>query len=151
MCHTKYSVKAIKPKNRNNKVYHITLQWKVEVMRELNETALVLLEFYYTKIGQEFNMLNDSGIAETLGWKVTKVRDTRQRLTKHGYFSSSRYRNSDGDVLYSFKLGKDEWLNESAKDTQSRVKYGNDVAIVSNDVAVSNSDKMKRNLSRSGR
>ncbi len=119
MCITKYSIKPIKPKNRRHQVYYLEMKWKVEVMKEINESALVLLEYYYSKSGaKNFDYNSDESVAKALGWKTTKVRDNRLRLQSHDFYKQTRYSSSDGDVIYEIKLGHDRWLPKTKANTE---------------------------------
>jgi len=113
-----YNINAIKSKGgKKVTTYYLGLEQKVEVMTVLNESALVLLEFYYSKIGSNhFEWNKDESTSKALNWKVTKVRDLRQKLQKEGYYTKERYVNNGGKALYDIKLGKEEWAGKTQED-----------------------------------
>ena len=56
---------------------------------------------------------DDERVAKTLNWKTTKVRDTRQKLQRAGYFRMKKYKSGDGDMIYKAYLGKESWLKKN--------------------------------------
>jgi len=85
------------------------MNWKQkkEVIKDTNEIGLVLLDFYYSKIGADYDYKDDR-VAKALDWKVTKVRDNRLKLEKAGYFKQVITKNST-TIVYNTILGHTRW------------------------------------------
>ena len=59
---------------------------QIEIIKELNETALYLFQYYVSVISNPvIDLLDDKRVAKTIGWTARKVRDTRLKLTKANY------------------------------------------------------------------
>jgi len=81
---------------------------KKEVIKDINEVALVLLEFYYSKAGMTDYEYSDKQVARALDWSVSKVRDYRLKLEKANYFKKTVVR-SRTDTSTIVLLGHSRW------------------------------------------
>ena len=88
----------------------MTWTQKKEVVADINEIALMLLEFYYSKAGFDYEF-EDAQVAKALDWTVKKVSDNRRRLEKAGYFKKEITRNSKSSTL-NVLIGKESWNNK---------------------------------------
>ena len=102
-------------------------QLKIEIVKELNEAALYLFEYYVSAITNPvIDLLDDSRVAKTIGWTTRKVQTTRLKLSKSEflYFHSVASNN----VTYNtWVITKDEVklfksYNNSLKDIPIKVE-----------------------------
>ncbi len=104
-----YSTRTLDKNKREPRYNYMTWKQKLEVIEDINEVALVLLEFYYSKTGYEKYEYSDEQVAHALNWTVRKTRDYRLRLEKAGYFSQAKGSNSKGDTFLYTSLGHRRW------------------------------------------
>ena len=86
----------------------MTWTQKKEVMADINEAALVLLEFYYSKSNLPDYDYKDERVSKALDWTITKVRDNRIKLEKKEYFKKVVIRGRV-DTQTRFTLGHERW------------------------------------------
>jgi len=109
MLESYYNTKTLDYNRREPRSNYMTWNQKKEVMKDINANALVLLEFYYSKSGYEYDY-SDERVANALDWSATKVRDYRLKLEKHGYFKQTIIKNSKA-ISYNTTLGHERWGN----------------------------------------
>jgi hypothetical protein len=95
---------------------------KVQIVKELNESALYLFEYYVSAISSPvIDLLDDKVVGRTIGWTTRKTKDMRLRLAKAGYilFHSTV---KDNVIYNTWIITKDEVeafkeRNNALKDT----------------------------------
>lgn len=103
-----YTTVTIKPKRA--KTMYLSLSEKREIIKDLNETALVLYEYFIGSSKSPAFNPSDKAICYALGWKITKARDTRLLIQKNNYLKIEKYKNGN-KKLYRVYLGKENVLN----------------------------------------
>ena len=81
---------------------YLTWKQKKEVMTDINEVALVLLEFYISKLGTSDYSYADDVVAKALEWTERKVGENRRKLTKYKYFRQEVTKNNTTTHVETF-------------------------------------------------
>lgn len=97
-------------KNRDRSMY-IPKDERIQVMRDVGDSALILYEFYVTRATRDGYQFTDSDAAENLGWTERKVQKMRLKLTQSHYFYQVGGRLNDGTKTRNFFLGKKKVLD----------------------------------------
>jgi hypothetical protein len=83
-------------------------QLKIDIIKELNESALYLFEYYASVITNPvIDLSNDKQVGKTIGWTARKVKDYRNRLTKAKFILFVTKRK-DGNVYNTWIITKEE-------------------------------------------
>jgi hypothetical protein len=90
-----------------NMTYYLTLQEKVQIVQEINHTALFLYEFWVTKLSPSDSNYDftDEKAARALSMPVGSIRNNRLLLTKHHYFHQIAGKLGGKKAIQTF-LGK---------------------------------------------
>jgi len=107
MEHTYYAVETLDRNRREPRRNFMLLRQKLEVIRDTNEIALFLLEFYYSKAGSKYDY-TDKQVARAILWTEKKVAENRRKLEKAGYFKKEVTKNSKSSTL-NLLLGHERW------------------------------------------
>ena len=97
----------------------MTWAQRKEVMSDINTTALVLLDFYYTKVGVKEYDFDDEKVAKALDWTTSTVQRNRLDLQKYGYFEHFITR-SKSHTVHTVLLGHKRWGEDNKKDDDIR-------------------------------
>lgn len=87
--------------NRNKKkTISLYLTWaeKKNIIKELNSTALYLLEFYLSKIVWSSYIIDDKKTAAATGLSLRSVKDTRRQLIRHNLYYQCKTTNRDTTI-----------------------------------------------------
>ena len=103
-----YTTKTLDSNRREPRSRYMNWTQKKEVIKDINEIALVLLEFYYSKAGLEGYAFTDKQVAKALDWSLSKVRDYRLKLEKEGYFNKTIIRGRT-DTSTIVLIGHERW------------------------------------------
>ena len=101
--------KAITAKGQTTmKERALKLPIKRELVKDINEAAMYLYEYYHSIANSPaHNLLDDEKVGKAVGWSARKVRDYREKLTKAGWILFIHKRNR-GTANLVFILGKDK-------------------------------------------
>jgi len=97
-----YNTEVIKNKRREPRSVYLTLKQKLKVIRETNESALFLLEFYMSKSGIQEYSYSDDIVAKTIEWTPRKVKDNRLKLEQAGLFRRETYGSGEKKAIITF-------------------------------------------------
>ncbi len=103
------SAETVRQSRRKTLMAYLTLDQKVYVMQEAGDGALVLMEFYMSKVGRKGYLYEDKQVAKALGWSISKVTRLRLALTKIDCFKQVRMSTKD-DVMLQTIIGE-RWLS----------------------------------------
>jgi hypothetical protein len=93
-------------------MYYLTLQDKLEVVSEINHTALFLYEFWISKLSVDNYDFSDEKASKALNMPVGSIRNNRLLLTKFHYFIQHSGKVGGQKALQTY-LGKQaiiEWV-----------------------------------------
>ncbi len=107
MEHTYYAVETLDRNRREPRRNYMTLKQRLEVIRDTNEIALFLLDFYYSKAGSKYDY-TDTQVSNAINWTEKKVAENRRKLEKAGYFKKEVTKNSKSSTL-NVLLGHQRW------------------------------------------
>jgi len=95
-------------KQVRNKKPMMTQAVKRDLVKDVNEVALYLYEYYLTiAMSPIHDLLDDSKVAKVLGWTVRKTKENRLKLEKAQWIKFIKKTNN-GITTLVFILGKDK-------------------------------------------
>ena len=117
--------------SRARKIY-LTGKEKRQVIAEVGDAGCVLMDYYLSVSGRKHFVITDEKAARALGWKKTKARDVRLKLTKAGWFFHRK--TTKGVVTHIYYLGKNCVANRNLSVDERRAKESNyeDVLAIEN-------------------
>jgi len=89
--------------------YVLNGEYRKQIIRELGDSAFILMDYYYSKITYKYFKPDDNErIGEELGWNNKKVERVRKKLKDSNYLLVTKEtgRNS-GKVYYTVLLGQE--------------------------------------------
>jgi len=85
-----------------------SLSIRRQVVKEVNESALYLYEYYTEKIdAPRYDLMDDVKIGKVLGWSARKTKEYRLKLEDAGWIRFKKH-SFQGIVTLLFVLGKDK-------------------------------------------
>jgi len=114
------TTKTYPPSQRNLRYirsdYMFTMDYKRKVIKEVGDSACILLEFFYDRRKYNyFKPTDNQYIADSLSWNKKKVERVKTTLVKNDYLLILKDKAKDGTQFYRVLLGKD--IVEHYKDT----------------------------------
>jgi len=105
-----YNTTTLEKNRRKTIMAYLTLQQKKDVVKDTNEVALYLLDYYYSKANTPNYDYLDERVAKALDWTTRKVGENRRKLEKAGYYKKVVVRDrSNSSTLVT--LGHQKWSN----------------------------------------
>jgi len=102
-----YNTRAKRSRKRTQTLY-LSSEQKKEIITECGDAACLLFEYYLSKAGIPDFEFTDAKASNSLGWKQSKVKDVRLKLTKANYYHKASARYTDNRYLSTTYLGKAE-------------------------------------------
>jgi len=85
-----------------------SLSIRRQIVKEINESALYLYEYYTEKIdAPRYDLMDDIKIGKVLGWTTRKTKEYRLKLEDAGWIRFNKH-TFQGIVTLLFVLGKDK-------------------------------------------
>lgn len=83
-------------------------QDKKDIIQACGDAACLLFEYYLSKANMGEFVYTDTKSATALGWKQSKAKKTRLRLTREGWYAQDKFNSpSSGNKMVVDYLGKD--------------------------------------------
>jgi len=87
--------------------YYLTAKQEKEVITTLGYVCFVVLNHYLRKANMDDYNFSDTTVASTLGMPVRTVKNTRQKLSKVGWFIQRIFRNTGSTPITVTAIGKE--------------------------------------------